>query len=120
VTLAAWRDAVSASNEVRADEGRAEVFFRTVSRKTFLTRFRGWASAARASHYKVSGRAQRLGARKEPRCLAFASFCVANARRSRRIDESQRTRFEQERASVCSSPSAFETRRTRRSKLGQI
>lgn len=79
VTLAAWRDAVSASNEVRADEGRAEVFFRTVSRKTFLTRFRGWASAARASHYKVSGRAQR--SRRAERAEIFGVRIVLRRKR---------------------------------------
>ena len=96
-TVGAWRAAVSSARKVRADAVRAEVFFRTVSRRTFLTRFRGWASAARASHYKVSGRAQasrraeraeiftrRVVLRRKRETFAAYRRVVANAARTRR------------------------------------
>ena len=78
-TVGAWRAAVSAARKVRADAVRAEVFFRTVSRRTFRIRFSGWASAARASHYKVSGRA--LMIRRAERAELFAHRLVLRRKR---------------------------------------
>ena len=96
-TVGAWRAAVSAARKVRADAVRAEVFFRTVSRRTFQIRFSGWASAARASHYKVSGRAlmirraeraelftHRLVLRRKRETFTAYRRVVAGAKRTRR------------------------------------